>query len=145
MKVWLLIIVVTMYGAFLLFSQRDTWGNSAYDVYIFEAPNGMGLAVVTPDPVGDEVDWPTRIWRADVHVRVGDYTLHREILFRADTIARDTVQFIETAWGPELHIFEAHPDQGPGQQRRRRYAARADQLEELTPARGHGPFYAGAR
>ncbi len=117
----------------------DKWSNQ-YDVYVVEARNGDGLAVVTPDPFFDESGWDIRIWRLDVHMRLGETTIHEELFVRAATITADTVSFVETAWGIELHVLEAHPDIGADQARRRRWVARSHGLEELSPARGFGPF-----
>ena len=118
---------------------EDPWENE-YDVYVVEAENGNGLAVVTPDPFFAETEWDIRIWRLDVHMRLGETTIHEELFIRAASIADDTVQFVETAWGIELHVLEAHPDMGADQTRRRRWVARSHGLEELHPARGFGPF-----
>lgn len=118
---------------------EDQWAND-YDVYIVEAQNGNGLAVVTPDPFFAEAEWNVRIWRLDVHMRLGESTIHEELFIRAVAITPDTVSFVETAWGIELHVMEAHPDIGQDEFRRRRWVARSDGLEELHPSRGFGPF-----
>jgi hypothetical protein len=120
--------------------EEQAWPGNGHDIYIFEAQQGRAIAVVTPDPFFDETDWGMRIWRADVHMRVGETTVSREITFRAERVEEDTVVFLETAWGPEIHIFEAHPDVAPGHHHRCRWVARPHGLEELNPARGYGPF-----
>lgn len=140
MRIWILPALFAMFWMPQLFPEKEIWPDSDYDLFMFESENGDGMAVVTMDPFFDETGWAVKVWRADVHMRVGTTTVHEEILFRAKKVERDTLVFVETAWGTELHIYEAHPDMGPDATRRRRWAARTDGLEELHPVRGHGPF-----
>lgn len=141
MKYWIGTLAFALYLApWQAWDKPEEWKGSEHDIYVFEADEGRGLAVVTPDPFLDDADWGMRVWRADVHVRVGGRTVAEELVFRAERIDTDTLIFLETVWGPEVHVFEANPELGEDAKHRRRWVVRADGFEELNPARGHGPF-----
>lgn len=137
MKIWLFPALLALYWLPQLAPDRDRWDASSYDLYLFESSDQRAMAVVTPDPFfTKEEGTDIRAWRAEVHVRVGGQTVTEELRFRAESIKEDTLVFIETAWGREVHVFEVSSDLAPGTTHRRRWLARAEGLEELIPEQG---------
>lgn len=112
------------------------WLPEAHDIHVFEAPDRIGLAVVTPDPFsGEDPLTGLRRWQAEVHIRVGSISITEYLYFYARSIECDTITFIETAWGREVHCMAYDP--GNIQRARYRWLAQADGLQPV------GDTYAG--
>ncbi len=140
MKYWIGSSCLAAFVLYLAWPAKEEILSLPPDMHVIEAEHGNGFAVITPDPFFDQEGWDIRIWRVDVHARIGQRTVYKELHIRAASISEETIGFVETAWGTELHILEAHPDMGPGQTRRRRWIVRSHGLEEVQSARGFGPF-----
>ncbi len=135
MKIWILPALLALYWLPQLAFDRGEWDGAKYDIHLFESADKRAMAVVTPDPFSSDDEEGVRAWRAEVHVRVGGTSVSEELRFRTARIEKETLVFVETAWGREVHIFEACPDLGSGKIERRRWLARPDGLEELNPNR----------
>ncbi len=112
-------------------SEVIPWRSDNFDTHIFECREQGALVVVSPHPQATEDDHDR--WWAEVHMRMGGISVSDTLEFRAARIDRHTVTFLETAWGPEVHIFEDQPESGSTL--RRRWLAAHDGLKELYPVR----------
>jgi hypothetical protein len=129
MKVWMAPMLVVLYWLPWMLPEEAPWDGSAFDLYMFESPDRVALAVVSPDPFA--VDSAARGWRAEIHVRTGDASVTGELFFETDTIQPDTVVFVETAWGREVHVFTSGGTQTLEETPRRRWRVEEEGLREL--------------
>jgi hypothetical protein len=131
MKVWMAPMLVAM---FWWPAWQSEWGwheGAAHDLYLFESADERALAVVSPDPWSvDDAEGAPRRWQAEVHVRVGPDSVTDVVVFDAERIKPDTVAFVETAWGRELHVT-ATATEGAVQQR---WRIGAEGLQEVMPS-----------
>ncbi len=135
MKVWMIPILIALYWLPQLSMERDQWDGSQYDTHLFASDDERAMAVVAPDPFHEQDEERVRAWRAEVHVRVGEVSVSDELFFRTDNIKNDTLIFVDTAWGREVHVFERDPYCASGREQRRRWLAHAGGLKELEPGR----------
>ena len=129
MKLWMAPMLVVLYWLPWMLPEEAPWDGSEFELYMFESSDRVALAVVSPDPFA--VDAVTRGWRAEVHVRTGEGSISGEIQFATGAIQPDTVIFVETAWGREVHVFEMGGTQLREDSPRRRWRVEEEGLREL--------------
>lgn len=112
-------------------SDLTRWRSDTFDTHIFECREQGALVVVSPHPQAAEHE--DDHWWAQVDMRVGGISVSDTLEFRAARIDRHTVAFLQTAWGPEVHIFENKIE--GGHTLRRRWWVSADGLKELYPVK----------
>jgi len=136
-KLWMGALVGLLYWMPWEKAWRDpAWDDpSGHDVYFFGGKEVGALAVVTPDPLGARDDG-IPVWRAEVHVRVGESSVVWDVPFRATRIREDSLVFRPVAGGCELYIYETPADGAPGRDVSRRWLVSADGLLPLFDAGG---------
>ena len=104
-RLWLLPPLLSLLWLPWWHFEREAFTPDDYVVHFFEDRELQSMAVVTPDPLERD-----GTWRAEVLVRVDAISVADEIFFRSDTIRDDTLTFIRTTQGLEIHVHAEGPD-----------------------------------
>lgn len=77
-----------------------------YDVYIYQDPAEQVLAIVSPDPFGQDARDGIRDWIAELHIRAAKASYQVDLALRSARMDEDSIVFREAGDALVMEIYE---------------------------------------
>ncbi len=90
-----------------------------YDVYIYQDPTEQVLAIVSPDPFGQDAQDGLRDWIAELHIRAAKASYQVDLALRSTAMDQDSIRFREVGDALVMEVYEVREANTDGEEPRR--------------------------